>query len=224
LEIERICENPRVTNNIGHPGRIAMTVFDGSISADASYATAAFGLFGTLIGGLIAGTVSWLVALQARQAAEHAWIRDARREIYDRYLTSAQRLLIACDACRDAVASVGAGDATEINEAKVSAHTELFEVYPVVQTVAEDELVEAVHVHAYRLLALEGCLDLGTGMSEDSYGRVTEHIRKARPATINAMRKELNLNGTIEPAHVYNPFRETDLADEYAAAYRTRPG
>ena len=47
------------------------------------YVAAAFGLAGSLIGGLIAGTVSLRVARQAREAAESSWMRDSRRGIFD---------------------------------------------------------------------------------------------------------------------------------------------
>lgn len=62
------------------------------------------GLLGAVIGGLTAGVVSLLVAWQTRKAAERAWVRDNRREIYERFLTYAQSLLIACEAYHKAPA------------------------------------------------------------------------------------------------------------------------
>jgi gas vesicle protein len=112
--------------------------------------TAAFGLAGALIGGLIAGTASLLVARQAREAAEKAWIRDSRREIYDRFLTNAQKLLIACEATKN---GYGNEEAEETEAALEAAHIDFFEVYVVVQTVAERPVVDAARVYAYRLLA-----------------------------------------------------------------------
>jgi hypothetical protein len=66
--------------------RMPMAELDSVAAAVSPYVTAAFGLAGSLIGGTIAGTVSLVVARQARDAAEHSWIRDNRREIYDRFL------------------------------------------------------------------------------------------------------------------------------------------
>jgi hypothetical protein len=77
-----------------------MTVSASPIAAGSSITTAVFGLVGVLIGAFIAGAVSLWVAKQAREAAERAWIRDNRREIYDRFLTCAQTLLITCEATR----------------------------------------------------------------------------------------------------------------------------
>jgi hypothetical protein len=82
---------------------------------------------GVLIGAFIAGAASLWVAKQAREAAERAWIRDNRREIYDRFLTRAQTLLIACEEARESETK-GARASVEI------AHTKFFEVYGVVLT------------------------------------------------------------------------------------------
>jgi hypothetical protein len=54
------------------------------------YVIAVLGFAGALRGGFIAGTVSLLVAKHTRDAAERAWIRDSRRQIYDRFLTAAE--------------------------------------------------------------------------------------------------------------------------------------
>src|SRR4051794_38287792 len=98
--------------------------------ADSAYVAAAFGLAGTLIGGLVAGTVSLRVARQAREAAERSWMRDSRREIYDRFLSHAQKLLIACEGSASLRESAGAEQA-ELRQAYLN----FFEVYGVVQTV-----------------------------------------------------------------------------------------
>lgn len=132
-------------------------VFLGSpIAQGSSYTPAIFGLAGSLIGGFIAGTVSLLVARQARAAAEGAWIRDSRREIYDRYLTYAERLLHGCEAYK------AAHRYEEKVKANVeSSYTNFWEVYGVVQTVAGARLVETARIHAYRLGVLaEASLDL----------------------------------------------------------------
>jgi hypothetical protein len=107
------------------------------IAADSSYVPAVFGIIGSLIGGSIAGFFSFLVARQARETSERAWIRDNRREIYDRFLTHAQKLLIACEACRRGRRHEGADDRPENKRAEASvesANRDFFEAYVVVQT------------------------------------------------------------------------------------------
>jgi hypothetical protein len=129
-----------------------MTPFDDPLVAVNAYVTAAFGLVGSLIGGAIAGIVSLVVARQARETAERSWIRDNRREIYDRFLARAQRLLIACEACKD--------DPSEETRAAVDqVHADFFEANAILQTVAERTLVEASRVQAYRLVELRRALD-----------------------------------------------------------------
>jgi hypothetical protein len=59
------------------------------LAVQSSYVTAAFGLLGTLVGGLITGTVSIFIARHSRQAAEFAWFRDSRSRYYDRFLIRA---------------------------------------------------------------------------------------------------------------------------------------
>ena len=199
-----------------------------------AYVPAIFGLAGSLIGGLAAGSASILVARQARQAAERAWVRDNRREIYDRLLTSAQRLLIACenrwkdqpggwpdgpaaaDAVTDPVAvSVESADAT------------FFEAYGVVQTVADPRLVAAARDYATRLLVLENIReragdtaqehsDSAHGVGPGDFYRVAELVRAARHDTIDAMRAELGLAEAIWPRPGYNPFHGTCLEQRYA--------
>ncbi len=194
---------------------MVMVMVHSPLAAGTSYGPAVFGLAGSLIGGLIVGAVSFLVARQAREAAEHAWIRDNRREIYDRFLTCAQRLLIACEARRY----------SEGGEASVeSANTNFFEAYVVVQTVADTALVAAARVHAYRLWELKASLDSTSVMGPENFDRVTQLIRVARHDTINAMRAELGLEGSVGPAADYNPFVGTDLEEKYATTDRVRPG
>lgn len=166
-----------------------------------AYVTAAFGIAGSLIGGAIAGTVSLMVARQAREAAERSWMRDSRREIYDRFLTNAQKLLIAWE---------GAPQTDEEREAADEAHVDFFEVYGVVQTVAERPVVDAARVYAYRLLALSHHERLDRQ-------RVAQLVRLARHDTIDAMRAELGLIGSARPPDDFNPFRGTDLEDRYLA-------
>ena len=125
-----------------------------ALIADASpYVAAGFGLVGTVIGGVIASTVSLRLAREAQHAAESAWIRENRREIYDRVLTSAQKLLIACEHRHDRDHRDQAGE--DVQEAFV----DFFNAYGVVQTVAARPVVAAVRVYASRLLELKEMLD-----------------------------------------------------------------
>ncbi len=198
-----------------------MTLFGTPIAAVSPYATAAIALAGSLIGGLIAGSAALLVARQARRAAERAWMRDNRREIYDRFLTSGQKLLIACQRSRRARSGEGA-ETARLLEAVEDAHTELFEVYGVVQTVAEAAVVDASRVYAYRLLALRDGMGSSGALKSVSLAVVGDLIREGRHATIDAMRAELGLTPTAWPPKKYNPFVGTELEGRYAAALAAR--
>ena len=194
-----------------------MVMLDGPLAEGSSYAPAIFGLAGSLIGGFIAGTISLLVARQARAAAEGAWIRDNRREIYDRLLTCAERLLHACEAYE------ALGGNETVKASARSAFTNFFEAYGVVQTVAGTRLVEAVRVHAYRLWELVVSLSTSV-MAPEDFSLVTRLIRDARHDVIDAMRIELGLDSGIRPEADYNPFAGTELQEKYANAGRDWPG
>lgn len=187
-----------------------------------AYVAGAFGLVGALLGGLIAGVSSLRVAREARTTAERAWIRDSRRGVYDRYLTSGQRLLIACEALKaslDGTAGAATDSVAAAQESVAAAHVDLFEVYGVVQTVAQRPVVDAARDYGYRLLALKNILDSSPGALEIAqFGRVAELVRHARHATIDAMRDELGLPGSAQPPADYNPFADTDLKDVWAPA------
>ncbi len=208
-----------------------------STAAGSSYAPAIFGLAGSLIGGFIAGFASLLVARQARRSAERAWIRDNRRDIYDRFLTSAQQLLIACETRWGGQPGGwpdnGPAAADSVTERAVlsvaSADAALFEAYGVVQTVAGPRLVAAARDYANRLLALEAIRnsasatgkadsDSARGMGPQDFGCVAQLVRAARHDTIDAMRAELGLEEAIWPPAEYNPFRGTVLEQKYAEA------
>src|ERR1700759_2116096 len=104
------------------------------IVAASEYGTAAFALASSLIGGLVVGVTSVLIARQARQAAEAAWIRDTRRDIYSRFLSNAQALLIACEARMRAPSADTqlADDQGDVRNAVERAHNDLFAVYSLV--------------------------------------------------------------------------------------------
>jgi hypothetical protein len=180
---------------------------------------AIFGLAGSLIGGFIAGAVSLLAARQAQKAAEGAWIRDNRREIYDRLLTYAERLLHAClahwEAHRDKEAARASAE---------SAFTSFWETYNVVQTVGSTRLVAAVRLYAYRLWVLATSLGPASVMGPEDFSLVIKLIREARLDMINAMRAELGLDSGIRPSAEINPFAGTVLEEKYAETEINRPG
>ncbi len=197
-----------------------MTTFDTLLlSAASPYVAAAFGLAGSLIGGAIAGTVSLRVARHARDAAESSWMRDSRREIYDRFLTTAQKLLIACETRRT--------EETAEEDAKAAveqAHLDFFEVYGVVQTVAQRPVVDAARVYGYRLLELKDGLESRGRLGPGHFDRVAQLVRLARHDTIDAMRGELGLAGTARPPDGFDPFQGTELEGRYPAPTRRPRG
>src|SRR5262249_35677198 len=174
-----------------------------SVEVIAAVSPAVYGLVGSLIGALAAGTASYVVARQARKAAERAWVRDNRREIYDRFLTCAQRLLIALEQPR----------ANEHAEDVEKAYIGFFEANAVVQTVAERPVVEAARAYAYQLKELEEELDSGKPSGGEYSSRVARCVRLSRHDTIDAMRAELGLVGQARPPGQYNPFAGTGLEE-----------
>ena len=179
------------------------------IAADSTVTAGVFGLAGSLVGGAVAGTVSFLVARQAREAAESSWLRDNRREIYSRFLTHAQQLLIACEDGMRAARSAAARDAVQ------PPYVSFFDTYGVIQTVAARPVVDTARVYAYRLLALREIVASRGVFGEDEFGRVASLVRTARHDAIDAMRADLGLAGSARPPQRYNPFIGTELAAEY---------
>ncbi len=187
------------------------------IAAGSAYVTAGFGLAGSLIGGAMAAFVSQAAARQALEAAEKSWVRDNRREMYERFLNNAQRLLIACQA------AFHADDDEEAADTVLQAYLDFFSVYSVVQTVAERAVVEAARVHAYRLLELRKAMQ-SQGLGRKNFNKVAGCIRDARHQTIDAMRADLGFLDSAQPAQPYNPFAGTSLADAYATKYLPHGG
>lgn len=180
------------------------------IASTTAYVAAAFGLAGSLIGGLIAGSVSLRVARETRTAAEHAWVRDNRREIYDRFLTTAQSLLIACE-------ESATGDHTGEGRASVPrAYADFFNAYGVVQTVAERAVVDAARVYAYRLLEVRNVLESRGIVGPDRLAEVAQLVRFARHDTIDVMRADLGLLDGARPRADFNPFEGTEFAEAWA--------
>jgi hypothetical protein len=194
-----------------------MVMVNSPLAAGTSFAPAVVGLVGALVGGIIAGTASLLVARQARKAAERAWMRDNRRAVYDRFLTCAQTLLLACEAYKDARPE-------EKEKAKASLESAFFSFwgpYSLVQTVADTPLFETVRIYGYRLWELATELGSTSVMGSENFDDVRKLIRPARRNTIAAMRGELGLGGS--PVLDINPFVGTSLEEKYANGKRS-PG
>jgi hypothetical protein len=183
------------------------------VFAVSPYVTAAFALAGSLIGGAIAGGVSLMVARQTREAAEAAWVRDSRRGIYDRFLTSAKRLLVAHEAHETA-------ETRDTQEAVESAYSSFFEAYGTLQTVAELPVVTAARTYAYRLGELYA-VQRGAGrLPREKFHEVAQLVRLARHGTIDAMRTDLGLAGSAKPQGEYNPFKDTRLERDFKQGSR----
>lgn len=179
--------------------------------AEASpYVAAGFGLAGTLIGGIVAGTVSLRVARETKESAETRWIRDNRRDAYDRLLTHAQTLLIACEDARD-----GPHRSEQFAVHLQQAFVDFFSAYGVVQTIAERPVVVAVRVYGYRLLELKEMLSSRGTFASDRFDEVAQLVRRARHHAIDAMRHDYGLSDSVRPPEDFNPFDGTDLAGEY---------
>ena len=169
---------------------------------DASLSSAVVGLVGALIGGAITGFWSWKVsrdgldaaekvARDTRLAAEQAWVRDSRREIYDRFLAASQRLLGVMEA-----AAATPKVPEDLRPAVDEAYWALFETYPSVQTVADLHVVAAARETVYLLQGLKDILD---GPERKDFDVIAAAVRDARHDTIDAMRADLRLKGSAKP-------------------------
>ncbi len=104
------------------------------MAAVSPYAIALIGLAGSLIGGMIAGGISILIAREARAGAHESSFRDSLSHICAGFLANSQALLDACW-------SSGQSPQTDASRAAVKqAHLEFFEVYGVLQTLAGQRL------------------------------------------------------------------------------------
>jgi hypothetical protein len=182
------------------------------VLAASSSGVAAIGLAGSLIGGSIAGLVSYVVARQAREAAEQSWIRDTRREVFDRFISRAQDLQASCQIYRAGGRDEASRDAVE------RAFNDFFHAYAVVQTIAESGVVEAARIHGYRLHELrDEALEKPGVLDPPNFARVDELVREARHETVNAMREELRLSAIEHVGGDFNAFVDTDLGDSFVS-------
>jgi hypothetical protein len=146
---------------------------------------AVYAILGSIVGGLVAGTFSVMVARQTQKNADKAWMRDNRRELYDRFLTHAQVLLIALVEPRHDPR------ADEVHDA----HVEFMSVYAAIQAVAEREVIEATRTYGYELLKLKRLVAAGSPKANS----VASQVRHYRHEAIDTMRAELGLTGTVKP-------------------------
>jgi hypothetical protein len=197
-----------------------VTPLPDGLAAASNYGTAAFGLAGSLIGGLVVGATSIFLARQARETAERAWIRDGRRDTYGRFIANAQALLIACQAYeRNQRGSQEGSDGSADEKLAVeNAHNEFFEIYVIVQTVAEPAVVDAARIYGYRLLELEAELTASGVLGRQYFSRVAALVREARQATVEAMRRDLGLSDSAGLGEVVNAFAGTDLEAAYGSS------
>jgi hypothetical protein len=182
-----------------------MALWSGPIAGVSPIVAGVFALLGSVIGGAIAATATFLVGRRASEVAATSWLRDARREVYARFLSDGQQLLIEHEGSFHNTRAIVASEAID------QAHSAFFEVYPGVQLVGTRPVVEAARVYAYRLLELrEGRLGV------QNFGRVSELVRLARHDVIDAMREEYGLPDSARPAEGrFNAFLGTELADRY---------
>jgi hypothetical protein len=174
--------------------------------AAGAYVSAAAGLAGALIGGGIAGVVTLKVAHEAREQAERSWMRDSRRDIYDRFLAAGQKLLAVMESAASTKAEneSRAGKLQDESDPVVdAAYAAYFETYASVQTVAELRVVKPAREHAYLLQALKDALDDGDRLRSGEFHRIAQVVRLARQDTIDAMRADLDLRGSAKPPAGY---------------------
>jgi hypothetical protein len=146
---------------------------------------AVYAILGSLVGGLVGGSFSALLAWQTRKAGEHAWVRDNRREIYDRFLTRGQALLIALTEPREDARSDDLYDE----------YVGFMGAYAVVQAVADREVVDAARTYGYGLGDLKRLVAVGSTHARSA----ARQVRLDRQATIDMMRGELGLTGSAKP-------------------------
>jgi hypothetical protein len=194
-------------------GGVILASASGVLAEVNPYLTGLFGLFGVLVGGLIAGGVSLVVARQARDAAEASWMRDTRRQVYADFLAKGQAL-------HSLVVDAGVGGRkTDTDVAIAAAYSDVMEAYAVVQTVADQPVVDASRVYAYRLQELEAIGRSSVSLGYTNYDQVSTLVRKARHKVVDTMRTSLQLAGSAEPADGFNPFDDTTLKGAYADLY-----
>ncbi len=183
------------------------------------YTSAVLVIVGSVIGVLIAGGFNVVVARQTREAAKSAWIRQRRSEVYERYFTTAQALLAACQSAYKTAQSGEPGAALVHGKAAVeTAYTEFFGVYGVLQTVAEPEVVSAARIYAYRLEELyKGLMYERTVWGLRTFDLVGPLVRLSRHDMLEATRGEIDVDGSVRPRESVNAFEGTPLEQDYKA-------
>jgi len=171
-----------------------------------AYAVAAIGVIGSLVGGVIVAVVSLVLARQARTENRRQWVRDERREAFARYLSAGQATL---DACQKRGPLSNATDNVDTSS--------LSGTYAVVQIVADEDVVAAARTLMYRLLVLAG-FRVGAHGTEDEFFEISKLVRRARHATIDAMRKELEQSPFPAPEETFDAFRGTDFEGRFVAS------
>jgi hypothetical protein len=183
------------------------------------YTSAVLVIVGSLIGVIIAGGFNVVEGRRTREGARSAWIRQRRSEIYERYFTTAQALLAACQTAYKTAQSGEPGAALVHAKATVeTAYTEFFGVYGVLQTVAEPEVVKAARIYAYRLEELyKGLMDERSVWGLQTFDLVGPLVRHSRHDMLEATRGEIEVDGSVRPPESVNAFAGTPLEEDYKA-------
>jgi hypothetical protein len=176
-------------------------------------------IVGSLIGVIIAGGFNVVEGRRTREAARSAWIRQRRSEIYERYFTTAQALLAACQtAYKTAQAGEPGADLIRAKATVETAYTEFFGVYGVPQTVAEPEVVRAARTYSYRLEELyRGLMYERSVWGLETFELVGPLVRRSRHDMVEATRREIAVDGSVRPPERVNAFEGTRLEEDYRA-------
>jgi hypothetical protein len=167
-----------------------------------------------ILTALVAATAGLVGGWQVRKGAERAWLRDSRREIFDRFLAAGQALLAACE---DAFEPGYFQNPARMEPPSLSPEVRaslanLFAVYPVIQTVAESDVAMAARVYTWRLWELSESLRFRSvieNYDDETFKDVAAAVRTARHDTIQAMRRNLRVGPIDIDDDTFNPSRAT---------------
>ena len=138
-------------------------------------------------------------------------------------MANAQALLIACQAYeRSQRDSPGGSDVSpDARIAVEKAHGDFFEIYVIVQTVAERTVVDAAARLRVPAAGAEAELTSSGVLGREYFLRVAQLVRDARQATVEAMRSDLGLLDGAGLGEDVDAFAGTDLAGiPYSASKR----